>query len=142
MKIIVPRKQLLEFRAQCRKAYPKETIAALFGVRTHDGVEVKSIQQIAHTGAQFEIDLKDRHVIRSKMAALRTGNDWLGTIHSHCDTKAEPLCWHMSPTDVKSALEYGEAICGIVFVDQQGHRSEVHWYIPAAPPVIEYNEQE
>ena len=85
------------------------------------------------------IHVKKADVDRAKKAALRRGEDWLGTIHSHTDTKDNPTCWHLSKSDIKSALQWGETVCAIVFVDEEGSRSAVHWYIPAPIPKVIYD---
>ncbi len=139
MKIFCDRKLLMEFRKECRSRFPVEHFAAIYGTRTPDGnVKITRIAPVEHTSNAGAVYLKKGAIQRSKKSALRGEVDWLGTIHSHCDTKKDPSCWHLSDPDIKSALADGESISGIVFVDQGGHRTEVHWYVPMPLPTAVY----
>ena len=40
---------------------------------------------------------------------------------------------------VLMVTSWGEAICGIIYVDNEGHRSSVHWYVPQPPPDLIYS---
>lgn len=140
MKVICPRKALQQFRAECRKKFPCEHMAALFGRRSDEGnLLITRIASIRHEGTPEAINIHRRDVWRSKAAALRGDDDWLGTIHSHCSSETDPCCWHLSVADIKSAQEYGEAICGIVYVDNGGKRSSVSWYDPTPLPEVIYD---
>jgi hypothetical protein len=134
MKIICPRKVLNEFRKKCRLAYPNETLAVLRGKRGDEGVEITDIVSIPHEGDEFEI--KNYNIRKAKMAALRKGSDFVGTIHSHIWSPEVYTCGHMSRQDIKDALQSGETICGIVLVYKEGHRTEVSWYVPAPLPKV------
>lgn len=137
MKILVPRKQLNRFRKECRERYPIEHIAALFGKRSDLGnILVTRIAPLDHSKATADkVEISNINIRRSKMKALRQEDDWIGTIHSHCTAPKDECCWHMSDADTKTALEYGEAISGIVYVYEGGSRTSVHWY--EARPQIE-----
>ena len=146
MKITIPRNVLAPFRKQCREAYPKETIGVLHGVRTEAGdLIIAQIKSIPHTASEDGINYGGQ-VYRSKMKALRAGADWLGTIHSHPWTEQCQTCPHPSETDVKSGLEFGEAVMGIVYVFldeplkagvKPKLRTSVHWYVPSPIPEVE-----
>jgi hypothetical protein len=140
MKIFCSRKLLLRFRRECRELFPCEHIAALFGKRLPSGdIRITRLKALMHNGSDADgIDIKLRHIMSSKMSALRKKEDWVGTIHSHCNRVTDRCCWHLSKTDIKSALEYGEAVCGIVYVDEKGTRTSVHWYIPRPIPDVAY----
>ncbi len=75
------------------------------------------------------------------MAAIRKEQDWIGTIHSHCSAPGDETCSHLSPPDIKSALEWGETVCGLVYVDSGGRRTSVHWYVPYPIPNVIYDEK-
>lgn len=138
MKITISRKILNAFRRQCREAYPLELMAVLHGTRTEDGVIITDIKPIPHVATPDQIKNIPSHVMqRSKIKALASGADWLGTIHSHPHTPECETCWHPSATDQKSAIKDGETIMGIVYVYSGGTRTEVHWYVPASPPIVE-----
>jgi proteasome lid subunit RPN8/RPN11 len=141
MRLIIPRRLLNDFRAECRKAYPYETMAALFGSRMQDGVEITAIVHIPHTAKLGEINHGKRAIPNSKIKALYSGADWLGTIHSHCQSTRYDTCGHPSESDIKSALENGESIMAIVYVFEDGTRTEVSWYKPVRPIDIQYKER-
>lgn len=139
MKIICPQKAIQKFRAECRKSYPQERLAALFGHRSDEGnVVITHIHPIRCKETEKDVTFHRKDILRSKMQALRRGEDWLGTIHSHCSTKEFDCCHHLSPHDIKSAIEFGEVICGIVFVDEEGTRSDVYWSVPNPIPEVTY----
>lgn len=142
MKLVVPRQQLQAFRAACRLAYPCETMAVLRGTRAEDGsVVVTEIKAIPHVACENGILQKgyERNMLNAKIGALRAGSEFVGTIHSHCGTKEFETCEHPSPADIKSALKHGEVVFGIVYVWDDGHRTEVSWYVPTPLPEVEYN---
>lgn len=138
MKIIVPRTQLQVFRAVCRKVFPCETIAMLRGERTTEGVIIHGIVPIPHRANENGIGDYTKDLVRAKMAALRKGSELVGSIHSHCDPDNRSTCEHMSVADIRSGVRDGELVCGIVYVWDGGHRTEVHWYQPVALPEVEY----
>jgi len=119
--------------------FPNEHFAALYGTRSPEGdVLITKIAPVVHIAKSHSIEIDEPDIYRSKRAALRKDEDWIGTIHSHCDTTADPVCWHLSKSDIRSALKWGEAVCGVVFVDSDGHRTDVHWYIPNPIPKVTY----
>lgn len=140
MKIICPRKLISQFRRECRKKFPNEHFAAIYGLRSDEGnFLVTRIAPVEHQGDADGIKVNGSGILRSKKAALRQESDWLGTIHSHCSAEGDECCWHLSDDDIKSALQWGEAICGIVYIDSGGHRSTVHWYAPSPLPEVTYD---
>lgn len=142
MKILCPRALLLPFRRECRERFPREHIAALFGQRSDEGnIVITRLAPIVHTSTVDAIDIKGIAIRKSKMSALRKDEEWLGTIHSHCHMKSDPCCWHLSKSDIKSALSYGEAICGLVYVSDRGSKTSVHWYVPHPIPEVFYDEK-
>lgn len=141
MKIFCPRPILLKFRRECRARFPLEHMAALYGRRSDEGnVIITEIVPIA-TGTKDSISIHKSVIDKSKRAALRRQEDWLGTIHSHCSSPGDYCCWHLSSSDIKSAMSWGETICGVVHVDEGGKRSSVHWYVPAPLPQVYYDEK-
>jgi hypothetical protein len=140
MNIIVPRKKLQAFRRECRAAFPNEVIAVLRGSRNETGVEIQDIVPIRHVGDPDKIDVKGADIRNTKISALFMGAEFLGTIHSHCYVPEDPCCWHLSKTDIKSALKDGETVCGLVYVYDAGKRSDVHWYLPHPIPTVEYSD--
>ena len=138
MKLVVPRKHLQEFRTKCRTAYPNEYMGALFGVRTDAGIEIHAIKDIEHLSNADGCYFLDKTITRSKMSALRAEKEFVGTIHSHCHQPAVETCEHMSELDTQSAVKFGELVCGIVYVFDEGHKTEVHWYVPIALPEVDY----
>jgi hypothetical protein len=138
VKIIVPRKALLQFRKECRQAWPKEHLACIWGHRSADAVMVARFKEIPFTGTDGAAKYHYKDIRRSKMAALRAGFEWLGTIHSHTCLEDEAACEHLSPADVSTGLTTGEVISGVVLVYDSGKRSEMHWWEPRVPPEVEY----
>jgi hypothetical protein len=138
VKIIVPRKALLQFRKECRQAWPKEHLACIWGRRTPDTVVVASFRTILFIGTVAAAHYADEDIRRSKMAALRAGLDWLGTIHSHTFQKTAATCEHLSPADIDTGVSNGEVISGVVLVYDSGKRTEVHFFEPRVPPEVEY----
>lgn len=136
MKITIPRKILNRFRKECRGAYPKETFAALQGTRNDEGIEITSIVPVPHEGTEDAIFMEPHQIPRAKIRALKNGSEFVGTIHSHPSTPNSPSCEHPSPLDVKMALRDGMAIAAVVSVTHGGHRSEVYWFVPQAPPKV------
>ncbi len=97
------------------------------------------VSPVAHTSDADGVNLKHKNgILRSKIAALRLDEEFLGTIHSHCFRPEDPTCWHLSAMDIRTALEWGETICGLVYVDDGGRHTDVHWYVPAPIPVVIY----
>jgi hypothetical protein len=140
VKINCSRHILRQFRKECREHFPNEHFAAIYGVRSPEGnILITKIAPVFHEGSAHQIDVTEADIYRSKRAALRKDEDWIGTIHSHCDTKKDPVCWHLSNVDIRSALAWGEAICGVVFVDDDGRRTEVNWYVPSPIPEVVYD---
>jgi hypothetical protein len=140
MNIFCDRKLLFQFRRECRERFPSEHFAAIYGTRSPEGnVLITRIAPIEHTSNSGAIYIKNGAIQRSKRSALRAEADWLGTIHSHCDAPNDPACWHLSDSDIRSALSDGESISGIVFVDQGGTRTTVHWYVPQPLPIAIYS---
>lgn len=136
MNILCPRKLLSQFRRECRQRFPKEHFAAVYGLRSDEGnFLITEVVPVKHEADRWGVKIDPDSIIESKEAALVKGVDWLGTIHSHCSTVKDPTCWHLSETDYKSALKWGEAVCGLVYVDRNGTRTFVQWYIPA--PVLD-----
>ena len=139
MKIIAPKKDLRKFRAECRAKFPKEHMAALYGHRASDGaLMITRIAPFSHTSTSEDIDYAPGAVRRSKTAALRNHEEWIGTIHSHCFMQSSPTCWHLSTTDIETAIKDGESVCGLVYVYNRGRRSDLHWYIPKPLPEVAY----
>lgn len=142
MKIFCPRALLLPFRRECRERFPHEHIAALFGQRSNEGnIVITRLAPIKHKATAEDIRYQSIDIHKSKMSGLRKGEEWIGTIHSHCDSPNDPCCWHLSKSDIQSALSYGETVCGIVFVTENGSRTDVHWYIPHPIPEVFYDEK-
>lgn len=116
-------------------------MAALFGLRSSEGnlviTRVAPIDHIA-TEAAIHLDNGGNSIRKSKMSALRKQEDWIGTIHSHCHRENDPCCQHLSDCDIQSAVSYGEAVCGLVYVYAEGTRTDVHWYIPNPLPEVLY----
>lgn len=139
MRIICSKQAIRKFRNECKKRSPIEHIAALFGSRSSNGdIEIERIESIRHTATADYAVIQDDDMRRSKLSALRKETNWLGTIHSHCWTEEVACCWHLSSADIESALEYGETVCGIVYVFDGGQKSSVHWYIPNPIPKVSY----
>ncbi len=139
MKIICSRKIIRKFREECKKLSPIEHVAALFGSRSSDGdLIITRIEPLRYEATEDDVTVQDRDMRRSKLSALRKESEWLGTIHSHCWTKEVDCCWHLSGADIESALEFGESICGIVYVFDEGKKSSVHWYVPHPIPKVKY----
>lgn len=140
MKVIIRRKLINEFRKQCRKAYPNETVGILRGVRRLNEVEILFIDSIPHAGTTSHVTYD---TYRSKISAARKGTDWLGTIHSHCDSDLMETCGHPSDTDHKEGVKHGETVMGIVYVVKGDRmRTDVNWFVPAVPPVVELKGEE
>lgn len=119
--------------------FPNEHFAALYGTRSPEGdVVITSIAPVYHQAKAHSISVEELDILRSKRAALRKDEEFVGTIHSHCDTVEDPVCWHLSKSDIRSALKWGEAVCAVVFVDSNGRRTDVHWYIPHPIPKVNY----
>jgi proteasome lid subunit RPN8/RPN11 len=142
MIIYIDRAMLNAFRKKCRENYPVESFAVLDGIRGEGGVYVTAIKPIAHVATPDKVEVKNEAMIRSKIHALRKGAEFIGTIHSHCSTDTEQTCWHLSTTDIKSALKDGESVCGVVYVYDGGHRTEVHWYVPSPLPKVIFKGEE
>lgn len=138
--VIACRAKLMAFRRECKKAFPSEHLGILRGKRTDTGVLIEDIVDIPHLGDPDKIDVEPRDLIHSKISALFNGAEFLGTIHSHCNVEGDPACWHLSKTDIKGALKDGETVCGIVYVDEEGSKSEVHWYIPHPIPTVSFQD--
>ena len=139
MKIICSKQAIRKFRVECKKKFPVEHVGALFGSRTSEGdLLIERIEPITHEATNGDVTIQDRHMYSSKRSALRKETDWLGTIHSHCWTKEIECCWHLSSVDIESALTWGEAICGLVYVYEKGKKSTVHWYVPNPIPKVAY----
>lgn len=139
LKIVAPRAALRQFRAECRRKYPKEHVGALFGHRAPDGsVMITRIAPVPHTSTNGHVDYDTGALQKSKTTAIKDGEEWLGTIHSHCYVASNPTCWHLSETDINSAIMDGETICGLVYVYARGRRSDVSWYIPQPLPEVGY----
>lgn len=139
MKIICPKNLIGQFRRECRKRFPNEYFAALYGIRSAEGnFLITRIAPVDHQGDADGVKVGNAGILKSKRAALRNEKEWLGTIHSHCSDDGDWCCEHLSDTDIKSALLWGEAICGVVHVDTKGSRSSVHWYVPSQPPEVIY----
>lgn len=139
MNIFCERKLLRQFRKECRERYPNEHFAAIYGSRSDEGnFLITRIAPITHTAKPHSISVTEADITRAKQTALRKGEEFIGTFHSHCDTKKDPVCWHLSDFDIRSALKWGESICGLVFVDSGGARTQVYWYVPQPIPDVIY----
>ena len=138
MILVIDRKQLEAFRRECKRAYPNETVAVLFGERIEHGLRIDRIERIDFTGDENGLAIQDRHIRSSKIKALRQQSDWLGTIHSHGSTAESSSCPHLSDTDIRSAIEYGEAICGVVHVYDEGKKTEICWQVPTPRPMVKW----
>lgn len=139
MKIICPKKLIRRFRGECREAYPNEHFAAIYGLRSDEGnLLITRIAPVPHTSDADGVTIKQNGINSAKMAALRKDQEMIGTIHSHCSSTGDECCWHLSNTDIKSALQWGESVCGIVYVDRGGRRTSVHWYVPTPIPEVIY----
>jgi hypothetical protein len=100
---------------------------------------ITSVETITHEATPDAIKIEGASIHKSKMSALKKREDWIGTIHSHCFVKNDPTCWHLSRTDMLSAMQYGETVCGLVFVTKSGgKRTSVHWYVPHPMPEVVY----
>ncbi len=136
MVILYPKKLLRKFRDECKKRYPLETLTAIFGQRAPNGdVMITRLEHIAGRTSESQVEISDHNIRKSKISALRGQDDWLGTIHSHCWTKEVDCCGHLSEADVLSAVEFGETICGVVYVYDSGKKSVLNWYVPTPLPV-------
>lgn len=140
MKIIVPRRALLRFRTECRELWPKEHLACLWGERTHDTVSISQFAKFPYRHTADGNLTYDYYpdVQKSKMAALRAGLEWLGTIHSHPFTRHVACCEHLSETDIHFGVAHGETISGVCLVYKDGRRTSVHWFLPQIPPEVTY----
>ena len=139
MVIRVSKPAILAFRRQCRRRYPKETIAALWGYRMPDGaITVESFQHIPHTASAEAVSYSDGHVYQSKIDALQSGMDWIGTAHSHCNSRRVDACQHPSLLDLETAAVHGEIVSLIVYVYDEGRATEVNWFVPHPPPEVAY----
>jgi hypothetical protein len=47
-------------------------------------------------------------------------------------------CEHLSKCDIQSALQWGETICGLVYVFNGGRNTSAHWYVPSPLPEVSY----
>lgn len=138
MRITLPRKMLLAFRRECRAKYPLEHLACVWGHREGDNLRIEKIAPISYTASESMATYDYSRINKSKMAALRAGMEWLGTIHSHCSTARIDTCQHLSECDVETAIDHGELICGICYVFNEGRHTEVYWHQPVASPAVEY----
>lgn len=130
----------MQFRRECRKLFPNEHFGVLHGSRNAVGdIFITKIAAVYHKPDPGAIHVEESDIYRSKRAALRQDSDWIGTIHSHCSNPPDnDVCWHLSNADIRSALQWGESICGVVYVDSDGRRSFVHWYVPSPIPAVAY----
>lgn len=139
MNVACNRKLLQQFRNECKKKFPVEHLAALFGQCFADGsLMISDITPIAHEADENQVNFENSDLRKSKMLALREKKDWIGTIHSHCFMKDDPCCWHLSSTDINVALEIGELICGLIYVFDEGKRTQAYWYVPSPIPKVKY----
>jgi len=136
--LCINRRQLEAFRWECKRAFPNETVAVLFGERIEHGLRIDRIERIDFTGDENGLQIEDRHIRNSKIKALRQQSDWLGSIHSHPDTTNDGTCPHLSSMDIRSAIRFGETVCGVVYVYNGGKNTEIHWQIPTPEPVVKY----
>ena len=139
MQILAPRKLLRKFRKECRETFPKEHFAVLFGKRSDRGaLMITRIAPVAYDSTVDGLDPKKGVIEWSKTQAIKNGDEWLGTIHSHCHRATDPACWCLSEQDVRTAMAWGESVCGLVYVYDRGKRTSLHWYIPQPLPEVAY----
>ena len=138
MVLCINRRELEMFRRECKRAFPNETVAVLFGERIEHGLRIDRIEVLPHTGDENGLQVQDRHIRNSKIKALRQQSDWLGTIHSHGSTPDCSTCPHLSDTDIRSAIKMGETICGVVHVYNGGKNTEICWQVPTPVPTVRY----
>lgn len=137
MVILCDPKVLRQFRKECRERYPLEHLAAVIGHHSTEGnILITRLADIQHEAEKNSISWRRSDVVKSKKQALNKDEEWLGTIHSHCHTVSDPTCEHLSDVDIRTAMRFGESICGLVYVYAGGERTDVRWYVPHPLPKI------
>jgi proteasome lid subunit RPN8/RPN11 len=126
-RIIVSKQAITAFRREAIKAHPNEFLQTLWGRIQGDTVLVHAIRPVEHRATAGSIDL----TLQDTMAPAQGTDQFIGTIHSHPDTKdATP-----SQTEWEDAFSTGEHVFGVMRVMQKPNgkfETELEWWEPRA----------
>lgn len=145
MKVVVDGKQLRRFRRRALKAFPLEYVEALWGTATPEALTIKAFVSLPHTAQQINaacsvcgnrddstsLNYEDKSIRKLKKDALSADLQFLGTIHSHPERKADT---YPSDTDNEVSRKHAELVMGIMAIWEsevsKRKRSNVKWWTP------------